>query len=95
MSVATAQAVVADHSPQWVTRNDIVAAVLQLDRDTYRVGDPIRLHVELKNNSGSPIEVFNSSTWVGVAIVVTDASGNVVSPTGAGYIALLACIAEY
>jgi len=83
VSVATAQAVVADQSPQWVTRNDIVAAVLQLDRNAYRVGDPIRLHVELKNTSGSPIEVFNSSPWVGVAIVVTDSSWNVVSPTGA------------
>jgi len=83
LAMTTMQVTSADQGQQWVTRNDVVSVVLQLDRANYNVGDPIKLRVGMKNTSGSVIEVFNGSPWVEAAIVVRGADDNVISPSGA------------
>lgn len=76
-------AVATDANPQPVVRNgrDIVL-VLAANSATYRLGEPIKLSIGLRNNGATDVSIDAESPWRAARLVITDASGRKIAADG-------------
>ncbi len=84
LAVAYGQGIKDSAIPNPVRASSRARMIASLERSSVRIGDPINLHLRLKNVSSGPIEIvrsgFNDDDW----LIVTDASGMEVPRTEKG-----------